>query len=59
MNAESREKQKLMQYKAANSKRSEELEAKARQFDVLDQLDLNKLLEIMDKKENKIKLLER
>lgn len=45
---ESREKQKLMQYRISKSKRLEELESKAREFEVLGNVNLQKLLSMME-----------
>ena len=57
--AESREKQKLMQYKSNKSKRLDELENKAREFEVLENVDLHKLLGMMERKERRIEQLEK
>jgi len=51
---EAREKQKLIQYKSNKSKRLDELEQKAREFEVLENVDLNKLLTMMERKEQRI-----
>mmetsp|Transcript_12463 Transcript_12463/g.16869 ORF Transcript_12463/g.16869 Transcript_12463/m.16869 type:complete len:138 (+) Transcript_12463:503-916(+) len=59
VNAESREKQKLIQYKSNKSKRLDELESKAREFEVLENVNLNKLLGMMERKEKRILALER
>jgi len=56
---ESREKQKLIQYRLSKTKRLEELEAKAREFEVLENVDLQKLLVMMEQKQKRIDLLER
>ena len=52
--AEAREKQKLIQYKSNKSKRLDELESKAREFEVLENVDLQKLLAMMERKERRI-----
>ena len=57
--AESREKQKLIQYKSNKSKRLDELENKAREFEVLENVDLHKLLGRMERKERRIETLEK
>ena len=57
--AESREKQKLIQYKSNKSKRLDELENKAREFEVLENVDLHKLLGMMERKEKRIEILEK
>ena len=57
--AESREKQKLIQYKSNKSKRLDELENKAREFEVLENVDLHKLLGMMERKERRIETLEK
>ena len=57
--AESREKQKLIQYKSNKSKRLDELENKAREFEVLENVDLHKLLGMMERKEKRIETLEK
>ena len=54
MKTEAREKQKLIQYKSNKSKRLDELEQKAREFEVLENVDLNKLLTMMERKEQRI-----
>lgn len=59
MKAESREKQKLIQYKSNKSKRLDELENKAREFEVLENVDLHKLLGMMERKERRIETLEK
>jgi hypothetical protein len=41
---EGREKQKLLQYKNTKSKRLDELETKAREFEVLSSVNLGKIL---------------
>ena len=56
---ESREKQKLLQYKASKSKRLEELEQKAREFEVLENVNLQKLLQLMESKQKRIDQFER
>jgi len=56
---EAREKQKLIQYKSNKSKRLDELEQKAREFEVLENVDLNKLLTMMERKEQRIQALEK
>ena len=55
---ESREKQKLIQYRLNKSKRLDELELKAREFEVLENVNLHKLLQMMERKEKKIRTLE-
>ena len=59
MKAESREKQKLVQYRLNKSKRLDELELKAREFEVLENVNLHKLLQMMERKEKKIQTLEK
>lgn len=59
MKTEAREKQKLIQYKSNKSKRLDELEQKAREFEVLENVDLNKLLTMMERKEQRIQALEK
>lgn len=56
---EGREKQKLLQYKNTKSKRLDELEAKAREFEVLSSVNLNKILGLLENKEDKINQLSR
>jgi chromosome segregation ATPase len=56
---EGREKQKLLQYKNSKSKRLDELEAKAREFEVLSSVNLNKILGLLESKEEKIVQLSR
>ena len=56
---ESREKQKLLQYRASKSKRLEELEQKAREFEVLENVNLQKLLQMIESKQKRIDQLER
>ena len=56
---ESREKQKLLQYRASKSKRLEELEQKAREFEVLENVNLQKLLQMIEQKQKRIDQLER
>lgn len=48
------EKQKLLQYKNTKSKRLEELESKAREFEVLSSVNLSKILSLLETKEKKI-----
>ncbi|CDW82479.1 UNKNOWN [Stylonychia lemnae] len=48
------EKQKLIQYKQTKSKRLDELESKAREFEVLQNLNLPKVLNLLEAKEEKI-----
>ena len=59
MKAEAREKQKLIQYKSNKSKRLDELESKAREFEVLENVNLHKLLSMMERKEKRIETLEK
>jgi len=47
-----------MQYRSNKSKRLDELEQKAREFEVLENVDLHKLLGLMEKKEARVKDLE-
>lgn len=54
---EAREKQKLIQYKTTKSKRLDELETKAREFEVLQSINLSKLLGLLENKEAKIQSL--
>jgi hypothetical protein len=49
----------LLQYRANKSKRLDELEQKAREFEVLENVNLHKMLQMMDKKEKRITSLER
>ena len=56
---EGREKQKLMQYKNTKSKRLDELEAKAREFEVLSSVNLDKILGLLESKEHKINSLQK
>jgi chromosome segregation ATPase len=56
---EGREKQKLLQYKNTKSKRLDELEAKAREFEVLSSVNLNKILGLLENKEDRINHLSR
>ena len=49
----------MIQYQTKNSKRLDELESKAREFEVLENVDLQKLLAMMERKEKRIKELER
>jgi len=51
---EGREKQKLLQYKNTKSKRLDELETKAREFEVLSSVNLGKILSLLESKERKI-----
>lgn len=51
---EGREKQKLLQYKNTKSKRLDELETKAREFEVLSSVNLGKILGLLESKERKI-----
>jgi Tfp pilus assembly protein PilN len=51
---EGREKQKLLQYKNTKSKRLDELETKAREFEVLSSVNLGKILALLESKERKI-----
>ena len=51
---EGREKQKLLQYKNTKSKRLDELETKAREFEVLSSVNLSKILSLLESKEKKI-----
>ena len=55
---ETREKQKLIQYKNTKAKRLDELEGKAREFEVLENVDLTKLLSMLERKEQRIQALE-
>ena len=48
------EKQKLLQYKNTKSNRLEELESKAREFEVLSSVNLSKILSLLETKEKKI-----
>ena len=49
----------MIQYQSKNSQRLDELETKAREFEVLENVDLQKLLQMMERKEKRIKELER
>ena len=49
----------MIQYQSKNSQRLDELENKAREFEVLENVDLQKLLQMMERKEKRIKELER
>ena len=51
------EKNKLQQYRQTKSKRLEELESKAREFEVLQNLNLPKMLNLLEQKEGKIQYL--
>ena len=51
---EGREKQKLLQYKNTKSKRLDELETKAREFEVLSSVNLGKILSRLESQERKI-----
>jgi len=44
----------LLQYKNTKSKRLDELESKAREFEVLSSVNLNKILGLLENKERKI-----
>jgi hypothetical protein len=44
----------LLQYKNTKSKRLEELESKAREFEVLSSVNLSKILSLLESKEKKI-----
>lgn len=46
-----------MQYKNTKSKRLDELEAKAREFEVLSSVNLDKILGLLESKETKINSL--
>jgi chromosome segregation ATPase len=56
---EGREKQKLLQYKTTKSKRLDELESKAREFEVLSSVNLGKILSMLESKERKINDLQK
>lgn len=56
---EGREKQKLLQYRNTKSKRLDELETKAREFEVLSSVNLDKILSLLESKEKKIGELSR
>lgn len=53
------EKQKLLQFRNTKSKRLNELEAKAREFEVLSSVNLSKILTLLEQKEKKITELQR
>jgi hypothetical protein len=53
------EKQKLLQFRNTKSKRLNELEAKAREFEVLSSVNLGKILTLLEQKETKITELQR
>lgn len=55
---EAREKQTLLDQRTAKADRLEELEGKAKEFEVLGNVDLTKLLKLIEKKESRIKYLE-
>ena len=44
----------MLQYKNTKSKRLEELESKAREFEVLSSVNLSKILSLLESKEKKI-----
>ena len=48
-----------MQYKITKSKRLEELESKAREFEVLSSVNLDKILSLLESKEKKINDLQK
>ena len=54
-----RENQKLQQYRTTKSRRLVELEAKAKEFEVLSSVNLTKILNLLEKKESKITSLSR
>lgn len=54
---EGREKQKLQQYKNTKAKRLDELETKAREFEVLSSVNLSKILSLLENKERRINSL--
>ena len=53
------EKQKLLQFRNTKSKRLNELESKAREFEVLSSVNLGKILTLLEQKEKKIGELQR
>lgn len=53
------EKQKLLQFRNTKSKRLNELESKAREFEVLSSVNLGKILSLLESKEKKITELQR
>jgi hypothetical protein len=48
-----------LQYKITKSKRLEELESKAREFEVLSSVNLDKILSLLESKEKKINDLQK
>ena len=48
-----------MQYKITKSKRLEELESKAREFEVLSSVNLDRILSLLESKEKKINDLQK
>ncbi len=48
----------MQQYKSTKVKRLDELEAKAKEFEVLENVDLTKLLSLIERKETRIRSLE-
>ncbi len=48
-----------MQYKITKSKRLDELESKAREFEVLSSVNLDKILSLLESKEKKINDLQK
>ena len=57
MKKEKSDKVKLIQYKQTKSKRLDELEGKAREFEVLHNLNLPKMLGLLESKQDKINYL--
>ena len=51
---EQRDKQKLINYKSTKSKRLDELETRAREFEVLSSVSLTKIIGLLETKEKKI-----
>ena len=51
MKVERQENHKLQQYKSTKSKRLDELESRAREFEVLHSVSLDKIISLLDKKE--------
>lgn len=49
----------MLQYKNTKSKRLDELETKAREFEVLSSVNLGKILSLLEKKDSRVNELER
>ena len=57
MKKERIEKAKLVQYKQTKSKRLEDLESKAREFEVMSNINLPKMVGMLENKESQIQAL--